>query len=238
MKKKSVVLTICLPFFWIGTIGAQGLMRKHPILDFETYSNNKEKFTKSEKLYFDLTNGENREELLSIVFSNFNALVTPAGFVLLSWNSYPESSNELYFIERSIDGINWIELAQYSGMGGGCAYSFLDDEPNLTKRYYRLKQLDVNGSFEYAQKTNLISSYNAQKSIKSNLKKKTKTYFSIQSDNKIERMDLYTQSGKLVYSEVPKANTVNIRMKTSSKEPCFVTIYAANSIVKRKLVVK
>lgn len=73
--------------------------------------------------------------------------------VLVLWATASELNNSHFEIEKSFDGTNFQKLGDINGNGTTSdvnKYTFLDQHPkfmNLT--YYRLKQIDYDGSHEY-----------------------------------------------------------------------------------------
>lgn len=74
------------------------------------------------------------------------------GEVLLNWETNSELNNDHFVIERSFDGRQYEYLAKIKGQGTSIEnvqYSYIDEEPLRGINYYRLKQIDHDGSFEY-----------------------------------------------------------------------------------------
>ena len=72
--------------------------------------------------------------------------------VLLEWATASETNTDHFIIERSLDGIDFSEIAQLTAAGtsmGTIDYAFVDQAPPGTLTYYRLKQTDMDGTFEY-----------------------------------------------------------------------------------------
>jgi hypothetical protein len=73
--------------------------------------------------------------------------------VLLQWSTTTEINNSGFEIERSSDNINFILIGFVAGSGtttGLSEYSFTDKRLSDGKYYYRLKQIDLNGTFTYS----------------------------------------------------------------------------------------
>ena len=75
-----------------------------------------------------------------------------AKHILLEWATASELNNEGFEVQRSTDGRSFAKIGWVSGHGTTYeeqTYRFLDDEvqPN-TKYYYRLKQMDTDGTSE------------------------------------------------------------------------------------------
>ncbi|MFK8102594.1 MAG: FG-GAP-like repeat-containing protein [Saprospiraceae bacterium] len=70
----------------------------------------------------------------------------------LVWTSELEKNFNYYNLERSIDGINFETLKKIKGVGGDRrqSYQYTDYEAS-TDNYYRLKMVDLDGSYEYSE---------------------------------------------------------------------------------------
>jgi len=74
--------------------------------------------------------------------------------ILLKWATASEINNDYFTIERSSDLKNGIEIAKISGAGDSrtiCNYYFEDNQPLRGINYYRLKQTDFDGSYDYSK---------------------------------------------------------------------------------------
>lgn len=73
---------------------------------------------------------------------------------LLEWQTASEVNNDYFQVEHSKDGRNFIALDQIKGIGNTVQevndYSYLDTQPKTGVTYYRLKQVDFDGAFEYS----------------------------------------------------------------------------------------
>jgi hypothetical protein len=73
---------------------------------------------------------------------------------LLTWTTVSEINNDRFEIERSTTGEAFELIGEVQGAGNSQSkidYSFIDRSPRLGIYYYRLKQLDYNGDFEYSE---------------------------------------------------------------------------------------
>ncbi len=74
--------------------------------------------------------------------------------VNLEWETSSEINNDYFTLEKSTDGEDWIEFATIKGAGNSSTYKKYDSKDNnpfIGVSYYRLKQTDFNGEFEYSQ---------------------------------------------------------------------------------------
>ncbi|MFT4664432.1 MAG: putative outer membrane repeat protein [Polaribacter sp.] len=76
-----------------------------------------------------------------------------AGKVSLQWVTLAEDNNDYFTIERSVNGVDFEAIHREEGAGStGLArtYQTYDNNPFVGKDYYRLKQTDFDGRFEYS----------------------------------------------------------------------------------------
>jgi len=75
------------------------------------------------------------------------------GKVLLSWATETELNNRGFEVEKSVDGENWQVIGWVDGAGTTLIpqeYELLDEAPVAGNTYYRLRQVDFDGAFEYS----------------------------------------------------------------------------------------
>jgi fibronectin-binding autotransporter adhesin len=90
---------------------------------------------------------------LPITLLNFDAKKNGSN-TDISWSTLSEINNDFFTVERTIDGVNFVEIAKVDGAGnhnGILNYSAVDKNPVNGKNYYRLKQTDFDGKFEYSK---------------------------------------------------------------------------------------
>ncbi len=87
---------------------------------------------------------------LPVGLMNFSIRAQENGSVLVSWNTAWEESNQKFIIERSIDLKEFKpvgEIQDVAGTDNGANnYRFVDDAPFSGTSYYRLKQIDLDGT--------------------------------------------------------------------------------------------
>ncbi len=90
---------------------------------------------------------------LPVTLIRFTAGKLDSG-VKLDWQTTWESNNRGFDIERKRDGGNWENIGYVDGHGStkeNSTYSFLDVNSLSGMNYYRLRQVDFDGKFEYSQ---------------------------------------------------------------------------------------
>ena len=69
----------------------------------------------------------------------------------IDWKSASEEDFSHYEIERSFDGKSFVSIGNIIGLGSGSSYSKMDAEPHPGLKYYRLKMVDLDGSYVYSE---------------------------------------------------------------------------------------
>jgi hypothetical protein len=90
--------------------------------------------------------------VLPITLVSFTAKEVSKG-CQLNWVTASEINNEYFLVEKSVDGKNFSEAGKVSGAGNSTStlyYSLLDEYPYSGVSYYRLKQVDYDGTFAYS----------------------------------------------------------------------------------------
>jgi len=96
--------------------------------------------------------------VIPVELTNFNAnFVKDQNNVRLAWSTSSESNNYGFEIQRGSDGNHFDRIGFVKGRGTTSTfhtYYFFDSNPLFVKNYYRLKQIDFDGSAHYS---NIIS---------------------------------------------------------------------------------
>lgn len=90
---------------------------------------------------------------LPIELLSFNVNVNRNNQAEISWTTATETNNDYFTIERTTDGVNYEVVEVIDGAGTSIAtreYYTIDPFPLPGTSYYRLKQTDLNGHYEYS----------------------------------------------------------------------------------------
>jgi hypothetical protein len=83
----------------------------------------------------------------------------------LIWETASENNTDYYLIESSKDGLNWNFLEEVDAAGTNQVlnkYNFVDQNKNSGLIYYKLSQIDLNGTTKLSQTLSLINDSEAQ----------------------------------------------------------------------------
>jgi hypothetical protein len=92
--------------------------------------------------------------ILPIELSSFTGKLVEGQLARLEWATAREQDNKGFFLERSIDGRNFVEIDFIQSKGNtvsGHRYSYLDKLPYRGRYYYRLRQVDLDGKETYSK---------------------------------------------------------------------------------------
>lgn len=70
---------------------------------------------------------------------------------LLEWGTLEEINNDHFVVQRSVDGQSFEAIGNVLAEGEGASYEFQDPAPKMSRVYYRLKQVDVDGQFSFSR---------------------------------------------------------------------------------------
>lgn len=110
--------------------------------------------------------GVNTEDANYFTLGTINPIVTPLPItlldftakkegrtVVLNWATASEENNDRFEIEKTMDGVNWEVFQTLKGKNHSSSiinYETVDVNPNMGTNYYRLKQIDYNGTFTHS----------------------------------------------------------------------------------------
>ena len=90
---------------------------------------------------------------LPVELTTFNAKAQGSS-INLDWATASEKQSSHFDIERSADAQNWATIGSVKAAGTSVrahTYTYTDNAPLSNVNYYRLKQVDLDGKFEYSQ---------------------------------------------------------------------------------------
>ncbi len=157
----------------------------------------------------------------------------------LNWNTATELNNDKFIVERSTDlSEEFVAIAEVKGAGTTnqpSDYAAVDSNPENGVNYYRLKQVDFDGSFEYSNVIAIASEYGEDYALYPN---PTKDYlnYAFNSDKKQSvTIILKDLMGRVVaqYSEDVSEGNAAIQLDLTSLVAgnYFITVFHGNNEV-------
>lgn len=166
--------------------------------------------------------------------------------VVLKWTTATEINNNFFTIERSGDALNWEVVGTIAGAGNSNSYKNYSYSDNSTIQnndviYYRLKQTDFNGNFEYFSPIGIASCSEDLKVLVYPNPVSDQLYIQFTEGSEFYTAILQSSEGKLIFSEKLNATQINVlNVSDITSGVYFLTLYnesTANKIV-RKIVIQ
>ncbi|MFC2103037.1 T9SS type A sorting domain-containing protein [Bacteroidota bacterium] len=92
--------------------------------------------------------------VIPVELTSFVADVNAAGNVVLNWTTATELNNQMFEIERRSENSEFYRIGYVDGHGTTTEaqqYSYVDNAVETGTYFYRLKQLDFNGRYDYSE---------------------------------------------------------------------------------------
>jgi large repetitive protein len=154
---------------------------------------------------------------------------------VLEWATATEIDNDYFELQHSTNGIDFSSIAIISGNGNSSvinSYEYMHYEFPYVYNYYRLKQVDYDGQFEYS---NIIVIDNNRNEITENQllllypNPTSQNHINLDviiSNPGVQRIEVYDMLGKLVYFQLEKLpagkHTINLNFRHISAGAYFV----------------
>lgn len=162
--------------------------------------------------------------------------------VVLNWTTQTEINNDFFVIEKSIDAINFFDLTTIQGAGNSNTllnYSYTDDSYISGIAYYRLKQFDFNGQYEYFN----IEAINCKLTDNGfyTYPNPTNGVFQLQFNTPLKenaQLEIYDLRGRIVLSKVLQKdiNSYSIDLSTHNNAVYFLKLQCNNTIKNIKII--
>ena len=166
--------------------------------------------------------------------------------IILKWRTDSESNNSHFVIEKSVDGIRFEVLGEIEGYGDGNSvvpqsYSYTDKNPINGINYYRLKQIDFDGNYEYFS----VISVESTKEVKGTMvfpnpakyKVTVQTEIELIGETIVEITDSY---GQLVQNNIissDKLNSFDVPVHQLQGGVYYLTIVSNNEKIYTKRII-
>lgn len=71
--------------------------------------------------------------------------------VILEWETIVEINNDGFEILHSLNAVDWSTVDFVQGENEGAEYEYVHEDPAIGVNYYRLKQIDLDGAFDFSE---------------------------------------------------------------------------------------
>ena len=98
--------------------------------------------------------------IVPVELADFRAKLTADKRAELIWETKSEINNAYFNVQKSADGANWKTFTKTKATGGTTAtpqyYSVFDDHLTEGMNYYRLEQVDLDGTTEFSKVVSIV----------------------------------------------------------------------------------
>jgi len=203
--------------------------------------------------YLDITNGASRIVTSPIWYTRNDALtalpVKLNSFTVqkannsaqLDWSTDQELNSSYFSIERSADGRKWNSILRVNAAGNSSTvknYRAFDNTPLNGINYYRLKQFDVDGKFEYSIVKSVSFSKNYSISIAPNPAKDFINISTTKNQGTVLNIQLVDVSGKVLKAVLSADNRIKIATSGIAKGLYFIKIKDENTVQTQRVIIE
>lgn len=155
----------------------------------------------------------------------------------LDWTTATESNNKHFAIERSKDGKNFKEIGIVNSKGASYEkqdYSFIDPSPSKGFNYYRLKQVNFDGKYDYSNiEMVALKGYTSIMLYPNPAKESITIETSATDKHEVKIMDYM---GRIWLSKTLENEVNQINIASLPKGMYFLESYIDDELVRKKIV--
>lgn len=203
--------------------------------------------------YLDITNGASRIVTSPIWYTRNDALtalpVKLNSFTVqkannnarLDWSTDQELNSSYFSVERSADGRKWNSIMRVNAAGNTSTvknYRAFDNAPLNGINYYRLKQFDVDGKFEYSIVKNVSFNKVNNITIAPNPAKDFINISTTKNLNTVLNIQLVDVSGKVLKTVLSSDNRIKIATSGIAKGLYFIKIKDENTVQTQRVIIE
>ena len=183
-------------------------------------------------------------DVVPVELNSFSAELSK-GNIILNWSTATEKNNYGFDIERSKDKTTFNKIGFVKGNGTTTEqkkYSYVDNNLSSGKYYYRLKQIDLDGSFSYSSVIDMNTEIPARFELLQNypnpFNPETNISFTLPEDAKVV-LSVYNVLGELVETLLNKDFSAgkHTLVFNASKYVSGVLFYKLTSVEKNGIAV-
>jgi hypothetical protein len=178
-------------------------------------------------------------EILPVELVSFTGRLE-GNYTILNWETASEFNNDLFEIERSVDVNDFEKIGTIKGHGNSnipLAYQFTDQLTTSGTYYYRLKQIDFDGTTSYSNIIAVYFEFDVQIMVYPN---PAQDWIIIQAKNAKTsyRIQIFSISGNLILEELleNRDGQHQVDIRNLPKGVYFVSIYGSERLMTHQFV--
>jgi len=161
------------------------------------------------------------------------------GITSFKWETASETNNDFFTIEHSPNGTQWEQIATIKGAGNSnskLSYSH-STESKEGNNYYRLKQTDFDGKFEYFKIINVNCELLDSKEVVIYPNPSSTGRFNVSGVQGNGTMVIYNAIGETIFKMISLSNSMDIDLSNYPKGTYSVVISTGSKNISRKIVI-
>lgn len=180
---------------------------------------------------------QNYDAPLPVTLTSFDAKKAE-NQAILTWKTTEETNSDYFEIQKSRDAYTWLALDErIPALGSGHSYSFVDIKPFHGENLYRLKMVDLDGTYAYSQIRNLTFNHDVELLIYPNPVSDRLFLMPSTKSTEIESVQIYNNLGQKVLSA---ENNIQDGLIVTTLSPGIFTVelkYANGNFKTQKILI-
>jgi len=185
--------------------------------------------------------------VIPVELTSFTASVNSEGDVILKWSTATEVNNQLFEIERKSVNGRYTTIGSLDGYGTTTEpqeYSYVDNTVGTGTYFYRLKQIDFGGQYEYSNEieveVNGLLTFTLKQNYPNPFNPSTKIKYSVPENGNV-KLSVYNLVGEEVIVLVNKRVNAGFYEVTFNADNLpsgtyFYRLQAGNFIQTKKMI--
>lgn len=165
--------------------------------------------------------------VLPVKWVSFTGKKINNGAVQLNWQTDNETNADKYSVERSKDGQNFVSIGDLAARGGNARndYSFIDANPGNGNTIYRIRQLDLDGRYDFSSVVLIKQQSGLSGATLYPNPAINQLNLSLPGNVQLKQVKIFDGTGRLVV----QANTQTGKLDISSLKPGLYYLRAENN---------
>jgi hypothetical protein len=163
-----------------------------------------------------------------------------SGNVFISWETVSELNNDYFVVERSVDGIHFRSIGVVKGKGNSKSllkYNLIDNQPVSGMSYYRLTQVDYDGSSMVVSNVAIINN-TSKEEFDLQVYPNPSTGYLFVNVSMPALLKIISFNGKEIFCKQLSAGNNKIYLEGISSGIYYVKALTNSNVVIKKLVVE
>ena len=157
---------------------------------------------------------------------------------ILKWETLLEINNKGFEIQKSNDGINWVNIGFVNGHGNSSVeinYQFTDANPYAGRNEYRLCQVDLDGNQTFSTIENINFRDNSYYTISNNPGRGIYQISMLAGAEKLD-MAVFDISGKMIYRKITNAGNQTLDVSNAAAGVYWLRMKQGSNLFTEKLI--